>query len=125
SSGCRAGAPLGVVLTQSQRYGPPRLREAAAGSLGSPPTTCDTPVPAPRRSARERPFPWTSPCTRSPSACSARSEEHTSELQSRFDLVCRRLLEKQKLNGPGTCTSVDAYERPKARGEPRGRARLD
>src|SRR5207249_7026959 len=26
----------------------------------------------------------------------ARSEEHTSELQSRFDLVCRLLLEKQK-----------------------------
>src|SRR5699024_12786787 len=25
-----------------------------------------------------------------------RSEEHTSELQSRFDLVCRLLLEKQK-----------------------------
>src|SRR5438067_8070306 len=24
-----------------------------------------------------------------------RSEEHTSELQSRFDLVCRRLLEKK------------------------------
>src|SRR5437868_13051536 len=27
---------------------------------------------------------------------SARSEEHTSELQSRFDLVCRLLLEKKK-----------------------------
>src|SRR5699024_12144564 len=26
-----------------------------------------------------------------------RSEEHTSELQSRFDLVCRHLLEKKKL----------------------------
>src|SRR5699024_11379384 len=26
-----------------------------------------------------------------------RSEEHTSELQSRFDLVCRLLLEKQKV----------------------------
>src|SRR5699024_11861531 len=26
----------------------------------------------------------------------ARSEEHTSELQSRFELVCRRLLEKKK-----------------------------
>src|SRR5699024_11320424 len=26
----------------------------------------------------------------------ARSEEHTSELQSRFDLVCRLLLEKNK-----------------------------
>src|SRR5699024_11300285 len=28
----------------------------------------------------------------------ARSEEHTSELQSRFDLVCRLLLEKKKRN---------------------------
>src|SRR5699024_11903763 len=27
--------------------------------------------------------------------CSSRSEEHTSELQSRFDLVCRLLLEKK------------------------------
>src|SRR5437868_8813569 len=27
----------------------------------------------------------------------ARSEEHTSELQSRFELVCRLLLEKKKL----------------------------
>src|SRR5207249_10301133 len=36
-----------------------------------------------------------------PSSCPAssspaRSEEHTSELQSRFDLVCRLLLEKKK-----------------------------
>src|SRR5438105_10504418 len=29
-------------------------------------------------------------------ACGARSEEHTSELQSRVDLVCRLLLEKKK-----------------------------
>src|SRR5438067_3032727 len=29
-------------------------------------------------------------------ACGYRSEEHTSELQSRFDLVCRLLLEKKK-----------------------------
>src|SRR5438067_10592439 len=28
----------------------------------------------------------------------ARSEEHTSELQSRFDIVCRHLLEKENLN---------------------------
>src|SRR5699024_11920162 len=28
--------------------------------------------------------------------CWGRSEEHTSELQSRFDLVCRLLLEKKK-----------------------------
>src|SRR5437868_10147286 len=35
-----------------------------------------------------------------PSSCRSRpgvrSEEHTSELQSRFDLVCRLLLEKKK-----------------------------
>src|SRR5699024_12783344 len=29
-----------------------------------------------------------------------RSEEHTSELQSRFDLVCRLLLEKKKYTHP-------------------------
>src|SRR5438874_13668426 len=29
-------------------------------------------------------------------ACGSRSEEHTSELQSRRDLVCRLLLEKKK-----------------------------
>src|SRR3712207_9007887 len=33
---------------------------------------------------------------RAPDACGARSEEHTSELQSRQYLVCRLLLEKKK-----------------------------
>src|SRR2546430_5896374 len=31
-----------------------------------------------------------------------RSEEHTSELQSQSNLVCRLLLEKKKRNRPGT-----------------------
>src|SRR5207248_4540901 len=31
-----------------------------------------------------------------PHACLSRSEEHTSELQSPYDLVCRLLLEKKK-----------------------------
>src|SRR5699024_12661912 len=31
-----------------------------------------------------------------PVSSTTRSEEHTSELQSRFDLVCRLLLEKKK-----------------------------
>src|SRR5438132_6414740 len=44
-----------------------------------------------------------------------RSEEHTSELQSHSDLVCRLLLEKKKryvqmdalrARGPATCTSA-------------------
>src|SRR5699024_12723812 len=41
--------------------------------------------------------PW---CKQEACFCSgppARSEEHTSELQSRFDLVCRLLLEKKNL----------------------------
>src|SRR3712207_9404766 len=33
-----------------------------------------------------------------PAACVARSEEHTSELQSRQYLVCRLLLEKKKIS---------------------------
>src|SRR6266513_4151837 len=35
-------------------------------------------------------------CERRTSLRSGRSEEHTSELQSRFELVCRLLLEKKK-----------------------------
>src|SRR2546422_6836980 len=34
--------------------------------------------------------------TRGPTVISPRSEEHTSELQSRLHLVCRLLLEKKK-----------------------------
>src|SRR5438067_7376067 len=39
-----------------------------------------------------------------------RSEEHTSELQSRFDLVCRLLLEKKKIRSrsPGSAESAIA-----------------
>src|SRR5207249_5335674 len=42
-----------------------------------------------------------SPCSQSDSSADRchRSEEHTSELQSRFDLVCRLLLEKKKSRG--------------------------
>src|SRR5438874_8937355 len=36
-----------------------------------------------------------------------RSEEHTSELQSRRDLVCRLLLEKKKNNGGDDAYGVD------------------
>src|SRR5437868_8962216 len=35
-------------------------------------------------------------CVKTPPDRKGRSEEHTSELQSRFDLVCRLLLEKKK-----------------------------
>src|SRR5207249_9423495 len=49
------------------------------------------------RSRSERPGARTR-SRRPPRGCRTRgrSEEHTSELQSRFDLVCRLLLEKKK-----------------------------
>src|SRR5207249_11363259 len=47
--------------------------------------------PGDGRGAPRRDLPQARPLDR-------RSEEHTSELQSRFDLVCRLLLEKKKLN---------------------------
>src|SRR6478672_13558991 len=43
-----------------------------------------------------RPPVTSSPPSRSCASRSRRSEEHTSELQSRSDLVCRLLLEKKK-----------------------------
>src|SRR2546422_6225622 len=39
-----------------------------------------------------------------------RSEEHTSELQSRLHLVCRLLLEKKKKKHTPTLTSHDASQ---------------
>src|SRR6266496_3119756 len=48
-----------------------------------------TTIPAPTDSS-------SAPVSAASSACLPRSEEHTSELQSRRDLVCRLLLEKKK-----------------------------
>src|SRR5688572_32512017 len=50
-------------------------------------------------------------------AAQARSEEHTSELQSQSNLVCRLLLEKKKIRPP---TAPDAQ---KAGGRARSAAR--
>src|SRR5207249_11641777 len=41
-------------------------------------------------------YPMTAALRRAHATALKRSEEHTSELQSRFDLVCRLLLEKKK-----------------------------
>src|SRR3712207_7760084 len=63
--------------------GPVSGRRAAAGRRSS-----SSSGPCPPGSPRP-------PCRRPPHA---RSEEHTSELQSRQYLVCRLLLEKKKIN---------------------------
>src|SRR5256885_3421874 len=51
---------------------------------------CGLPAPGGRRRVRR------GRCPRSAPAIQARSEEHTSELQSPCNLVCRLLLEKKK-----------------------------
>src|SRR2546422_1195717 len=43
-----------------------------------------------------------------------RSEEHTSELQSRLHLVCRLLLEKKKKNYAYSISSIDQSASPNA-----------
>src|SRR5689334_24572185 len=53
------------------------------------------PARAAGRGARRRPYRAVSLCR------GIRSEEHTSELQSQFHLVCRLLLEKKKGSGHG------------------------
>src|SRR5688572_32204897 len=72
-----------------------------AASCASPPATSTSTTSRPARSsgsspsaAVARPAPTTRPARRSTS-CAGRSEEHTSELQSQSNLVCRLLLEKK------------------------------
>src|SRR3712207_7539013 len=51
---------------------------------------------SPRSAATPKKARPSSPCSHAPSSSSPRSEEHTSELQSRQYLVCRLLLEKKQ-----------------------------
>src|SRR5260221_9720929 len=53
---------------------------------------------APRRAHRRWPRAWRGSAARPRARTAGRSEEHTSELQSHSDLVCRLLLEKKKIN---------------------------
>src|SRR5690606_41612879 len=84
-----------LFRSTSASPGPSRTGRLPAGSSSSSPPT-RTPSPAPRRWASVR---------RTPSASSPRSEEHTSELQSRENLVCRLLLEKKnrRVRQGGSC----------------------
>src|SRR5207249_10779337 len=78
-----------------------RLRHRSSLSLHEPIRPRTSVLPAARRPCQEPadfslPIP-ASPCARAHGEAGiGRSEEHTSELQSRFDLVCRLLLEKKK-----------------------------
>src|SRR3989442_2685893 len=62
------------------------------------------------------PSPGLSP-TIEPRLCQIRSEEHTSELQSRPHLVCRLLLEKNNTPLPAHVSRVDFDHRRPSRGD--------
>src|SRR5699024_12306120 len=89
----RRSSDLSADISDTTRSGPHCMLTCAM----TPSTTTSVTRPAkrlrpelttPLGSGRDPADDWAS------AASSRRSEEHTSELQSRFDLVCRRLLEK-------------------------------
>src|SRR2546430_13327858 len=71
-----------------------------------PYTTLFRSAPAPAWSSRRQRFATKSSQKR------ARSEEHTSELQSQSNLVCRLLLEKKKKNTQHDPSSAANYASP-------------
>src|SRR5436190_12341209 len=73
---------------------PPRSTLFPYTTLFRSPRPPARPCSTARRTAPPHSPPTPKPCTKRKS----RSEEHTSELQSHSDLVCRLLLEKKKLN---------------------------
>src|SRR3712207_7251501 len=77
---------------------PPLSRSAPPAPPGAAtPPRCAAPAPAPRTAAATAGRACSSApsaLARRPSGGADRSEEHTSELQSRHYLVCRLLLEK-------------------------------
>src|SRR5207249_8164768 len=83
----------GTMSVPRLRLIPHRLRLAAL----PPQANCLDANPLPQESAPAQPAP---PSENKRAGLQwdnwLRSEEHTSELQSRFDLVCRLLLEKKK-----------------------------
>src|SRR5699024_12670630 len=95
--------PTPLPYTTLFRSAPPRC----APSLLLQPRLLHRPGPLAQREAADltvaaRPAagpggaaPARSPGRAAPAGSTVRSEEHTSELQSRFDLVCRLLLEKK------------------------------
>src|SRR5438132_6434199 len=79
--------PIPEIYTLSLHDALPILNEGSPSSVSRTPSTT-----APRRSRNCSKGRYHS---RSQWVCGTRSEEHTSELQSHSDLVCRLLLEKK------------------------------
>src|SRR5574341_1161200 len=90
--------PPPVSLTsQSHHEKPPEVTCTSQGKPGFlPQPEKDLERPSSTRLEARFPYHDSRAMTRSPSPLAWRSEEHTSELQSPTNLVCRLLLEKKK-----------------------------
>src|SRR5207253_11103902 len=83
--------PISIGRWSSCSCSPPS--SVSASFAGSPACCIHPSCPSPTRSPRS---PWWGPSSSpDPTTRRPRSEEHTSELQSRGHLVCRLLLEKK------------------------------
>src|SRR5256885_9583294 len=89
-----------TTLFRSVMASSPALDMAEGTTKGEPVstqvTTMDSTEPGSPSAIQRRPTAWVT-----------RSEEHTSELQSPCNLVCRLLLEKKKDNCRHVCTSLN------------------
>src|SRR3712207_6913261 len=97
--------PKSTLFPSTPLSGPPLIRVAAAAdargaeSASEEDAASDLPLPELGRDVDDDEAPSGRGNTpRRRAGGSARSEEHTSELQSRQYLVCRLLLEKKKTN---------------------------
>src|SRR2546422_4020395 len=87
--------------TISPRPGPIHAEIAHPSVLSTTPTTAVSSIARGGGSDRARTTPMTNGITNATTVrAPSRSEEHTSELQSRLHLVCRLLLEKKKQKKP-------------------------
>src|SRR2546430_7593896 len=82
--------PPAAVARAPARHGPPRAPASARGTPGNAGSAAARSAPEGRPGA------------------GARSEEHTSELQSQSNLVCRLLLEKKKVMTMRLGSTIDA-----------------
>src|SRR5690349_22788510 len=67
----------------------------------------------PRYSGNSPPWTFMHPRRGTFSSSAPRSEEHTSELQSRRDLVCRLLLEKKNVEQRAPARGIKTYPFPR------------
>src|SRR5688572_31020282 len=75
-----------------------RIADSSAYLLLEPQPAMNRPTISMAETARKNRMPMFRSATPRPGANGMRSEEHTSELQSQSNLVCRLLLEKKKKN---------------------------